>query len=202
MVSFGRKHRERHTAPEEDPEVRQYRFLLREVSPDAVVVAHTEALVKLSEAHREVILSAVQRGLVAGQRLQTGDAEQIAHLLVLGERRSPNAFLSACAPETLRALSQAVIRSEASSGASVGTPLGTAPIRRCPRTPPAQGSIPKSVSVTHAMTCGSRAADTGPSSSACQRLSICDACRFAGNRMRSVSQDRTRARPKPDVDDS
>lgn len=116
MVSFGRKHRERHTAPEEDPEVRQYRFLLREVSPDAVVVAHTEALVKLSEAHREVILSAVQRGLVAGQRLQTGDAEQIAHLLVLGERRSPNAFLSACAPETLRALSQAVIRSEASSG--------------------------------------------------------------------------------------
>lgn len=116
MVSFGRKHRERRSAPEENPEVRQYRFLLREASPDAVVLAHIEALSKLSEAHRVAILSAVQRGLVAGQRLQAGDTDQIAHLLVLGERRSPNAFLSACAPETLLALSQAVIHSEASIG--------------------------------------------------------------------------------------
>ena len=115
MVSFGRRQRERRTVSEEDPEVRQYRFLLREAAPDAVEVAHTEALFRLPEEQRREILSAVQRGLVAGQRLQPADADQIAHLIVLGERRSPNAFLSACEPGTLLALSQAVVRSEGCS---------------------------------------------------------------------------------------
>jgi hypothetical protein len=116
MVSFGRKHRRRHAVSDEDPVVRQYRFLLREASPDAVEVAHREALALLREEQRRVILSAVQQGLVAGQRLQPRDTDQIAHLIVLGERRSPNAFLSACEPGTLLALSQAVIHSEATSG--------------------------------------------------------------------------------------
>jgi uncharacterized membrane protein YgcG len=117
MVSFGRRHQDqdRRTA-DEDPVLRQYRFLLRQASPDAVEVAHTEALPRLGEEQRRVILSAVQRGLVAGQRLQPGDTAQIAHLIVLGERRSPNAFLSACEPGTLLALSHAVIHSEACFG--------------------------------------------------------------------------------------
>jgi hypothetical protein len=96
--------------------VRQYRFLLRQASPDAVEVAHTEALPGLRDEERHAVLSAVQVGLVAGQRLQPGDTSQIAHLIVLGERRSPNAFLSACEPTTLLVLSQAVIHSEACFG--------------------------------------------------------------------------------------
>ncbi|MGZ4531156.1 MAG: hypothetical protein ACXVXP_02260 [Mycobacteriaceae bacterium] len=40
----------------------------------------------------------------------------MSHLIVLGERRSPNAFLSAGEPGTLLALSRAVTRSEACFG--------------------------------------------------------------------------------------
>ena len=96
--------------------VRQYRFLLREASPDAVEVAHTEALVRLDDEQRRAVLTAVQRGLIAGQRLHPDDTTQVAHLIVLGERRSPNAFLSSCESTTLLALSQGVIHSEACFG--------------------------------------------------------------------------------------
>ena len=116
MVKFGRKQQDRRTTSDEDPVVRQYRFLLREASPDAVEVAHTEALPRLKDEQRQLVLSAVQRGLVAGQRLHPDDTAQIAHLIVLGERRTPNAFLSACEPGTLSALSLAVIHSEACFG--------------------------------------------------------------------------------------
>jgi hypothetical protein len=117
MVSFGRRHQQQEPrTADEDPVVRQYRFLLRRASPDAVEVAHTEALPRLNDEERRAVLSAIQGGLVAGQRLQPGDTRQIAHLIVLGERRSPHAFLAACEPETLLALSQAVIHSEACFG--------------------------------------------------------------------------------------
>lgn len=116
MASIGSRRHHQDRATDEDPVVRQYRFLLRQASPDAVEVAHTEALPRLQEEQRREILSAVQRGLVAGQRLRPHDTTQIAHLIVLGERRSPNAFLAACEPATLLALSRAVIRSEACFG--------------------------------------------------------------------------------------
>ena len=96
--------------------VRQYRFLLREAYPDTVEVAHAEALARLDETQRQLILSAVQRGLVTGQRLSPCDTDQIAHLIVAGERRSPNAFLTACDSSTLLDLSSTVIHSQACSG--------------------------------------------------------------------------------------
>jgi hypothetical protein len=120
MVSFGRRQRgpdrRAGTGPDEDPVVRQYRFLLREASPDAVEAAHAEALPRLSADQRQAVLGAVQLGLVAGQRLKPDDTAQLAHLIVLGERRTPNAFLSTCNPATLQALSEAVVRSEACFG--------------------------------------------------------------------------------------
>ena len=96
--------------------VRQYRFLLREASPDAAEAAHAEALSRLQDEQRREVLSAVQGGLVAGQRLHPSDFEQLARLIVLGERRSPNAFLTACKPETLLTLAEAVVHSEACFG--------------------------------------------------------------------------------------
>lgn len=120
MVTFGRRRQRpdprRGAAPDEDPVVRQYRYLLREASPDAVEAAHAEALPQLAGDQRRAVLSGVQVGLVAGQRLTPDDTAQLAHLIVTGERRSPNAFLSACDPSALTALSEAVIQSEASFG--------------------------------------------------------------------------------------
>jgi hypothetical protein len=118
MVRFGRTphDKNRPAKSDEDPVVRQYRFLLREASPDAVEAAHRDALLRLDEAQRRTVLAAVQTGLVAGQRLHPADTVQVAHLIVLGERRSPNAFVSACDEAALLALSQAVIHSEACFG--------------------------------------------------------------------------------------
>lgn len=115
MASFLSRHSNVRSTGE-DPVVREYRFLLRQAQPDAVEAAHTEALARLSDEQRRTILSAVQQGLIVGARLHPDDISQVAHLIVLGERRAPNAFLSACEPHTLLSLSRAVTRSEACFG--------------------------------------------------------------------------------------
>ncbi|HET8765868.1 MAG TPA: hypothetical protein VFM86_00940 [Pedococcus sp.] len=101
---------------QEDPVVRQYRFLLREAPPDAVEAAHRDGLGRLSPEEQREVLGAVQRGLVAGQRLRPDDTDQLAHLVVLGERRTPNAFIAACSPSALRSLSRVVVASDACFG--------------------------------------------------------------------------------------
>ena len=100
----------------EDPVVRQYRYLLRTAPADAVEAAHAECLPRLSEADRAAVLTAVQTGLVAGQRLTPDAVPKIAHLVVSGEHRDPGAFLRACPPASLVALAQAVIHSESCFG--------------------------------------------------------------------------------------
>jgi hypothetical protein len=118
MVRFARrKEREVRPHPEgEDPVVRQYRFLLRQAPPDAVEAAHAEALTHVGDEERRVLLPAVQRGLLAGDRLQPDDTSQLAHLIVVGERRAPSAFLSTCPHDTLVTLAEAVLASEATLG--------------------------------------------------------------------------------------
>ena len=100
--------------------VRQYRFLLRQAPPDAVEAAHAEALAQLPVGQRRLILAAVQQGLLAGQRLGPADTAQVARVLVLGERRSPNAFLSSCPSDVLLTLAQTVLDSEACFGLFAG----------------------------------------------------------------------------------
>ena len=100
----------------EDQTVRQYRFLLRTAPMDALQAAHHEALDRLPEADRVRVLTAVQEGLVAGQRLGPGHTAAIARLVSIGERRNPRGFLDACDPTALRALAHAVNQAEASFG--------------------------------------------------------------------------------------
>lgn len=100
----------------EDPVVRQYRFLLRTAPLDALEAAHTEALRTLPVDQRALLLRTAQEQLVSGLRLVPEDAERLAHLLTLGERRQPGALLRACDPALLRVLAQAVIDTEAVFG--------------------------------------------------------------------------------------
>jgi hypothetical protein len=105
------------TKPEpQDQIVRQYRYLLRTAPPQALEAVHGDALAGLSDADRESVLRGVQDGLVAGARLAPSDVAKIAHLLTLGERRTPGAFLRACGPGALQALARAVTESEAAAG--------------------------------------------------------------------------------------
>jgi hypothetical protein len=104
----------------EDQAVRQYRFLLRTAPADALQAAHHEALDHLGEDQRELVLTAVRDGLVAGQRLSPGDTGAIARLVSIGERREPRAFLDACDPTALHALADAVNHAEAAFGLFAG----------------------------------------------------------------------------------
>jgi hypothetical protein len=104
----------------EDQTVRQYRYLLRTAPVDALQAAHHEALDRLSVDDRARILTAVQDGLVAGQRLGPGDTTAIARLVSIGERRSPRGFLDACDPAALLALAEAVNQAEAAFGLFAG----------------------------------------------------------------------------------
>lgn len=100
----------------EDPVIRQYRYLLRQAPSDAVEAAHADALVRLSDQERHAVLTAVQVGLVAGQRLSGADTAQLAHLIVLGERRIPNAFMTSCDSDALTRLAAGVVHSDACFG--------------------------------------------------------------------------------------
>ena len=101
---------------EEDPVVRQYRYLLRTAPGDALEHAHLEALEVLSPQERGALLRTVQEQLVAGLRLGPDDVPALAHLVVLGERRSPGALLRHCPPAVLRRLADAALVSEAAFG--------------------------------------------------------------------------------------
>jgi hypothetical protein len=104
----------------EDQAVRQYRFLLRTAPLDALQAAHHEALDHLTEGARTHVLTAVQEGLVAGQRLGPGDTAAMARLVSIGERRNPRGFLDSCEPTALRSLALAVNQSEAMFGRFAG----------------------------------------------------------------------------------
>jgi hypothetical protein len=103
-------------AAREDVVVRQYRFLLRTAPADALEMAHVEALSGLRWRERGNVLTAVQEGLVAGLRLHRDQVRALAHLVTLGERRVPGAFLGALDPSTLRHLADRVVVAEASFG--------------------------------------------------------------------------------------
>jgi hypothetical protein len=101
---------------DEDPVVRQYRFLLRTAPLDALEAAHVEALEQLSPRHRAAVLATVQRALVAGLRLTPDRVKPLAHLLTSGEHRQPGAVIWALEAEVLRDLADRIILTEASFG--------------------------------------------------------------------------------------
>ena len=101
---------------DEDPVVRQYRYLLRTAPGDALEHAHLEALEVLSPQERAVgrRTGPDQRG--AGLRREPDDVPALARRVVLGERRSPGALLRHCPPAVLRRLADAALVSEAAFG--------------------------------------------------------------------------------------
>ena len=105
------------TAPElEDPFVRQYRYLLRSASADALEDAHREAFAELTAPHRSAVLDAVRTGMASGAHLTVDNTARLAHLVVFAEKSFPGVFLAACPPEVLRALADHVLVAEASFG--------------------------------------------------------------------------------------
>lgn len=105
---------------DEDPVVRQYRYLLRTAPPDALDAVHREALAGVAAADRAAVLRTVQEHLVAGLRLDPDDVPGLSRLVVLGERRAPGALLRHREPSTLGRLAAAALASEAAFGLLTG----------------------------------------------------------------------------------
>src|SRR5690349_15703187 len=84
---------------DEDPLVRQYRYLLRTAPADALEAAHAEAISLLSEPRQQSLLETLRKSLLVGDHLSAGDHAQIAHLVTNGERRSPGQLLTALPSE-------------------------------------------------------------------------------------------------------
>lgn len=104
-----------HDRPE-DQAVRQYRYLLRTAPLDALEAAHVEALSAIGPDHRETVLRTVQSELVAGAHLRPDDIGPLAHLVSLGERRSPGVLTSSIPEPALSVMAQALIDSEPAFG--------------------------------------------------------------------------------------
>lgn len=104
------------TSLDEDPVVRQYRYLLRTAPADALIAVNAEALGILGEADRRAVLTIVQEQLVAGGRLTEGQVPAIARLVSLGERRQPGALVHHLEAPTLLRLAQAALDTEAAFG--------------------------------------------------------------------------------------
>jgi len=107
-------------AEDEDPVVRQYRYLLRSAPLDALEHVHLEALARLAHEDRAAVLRTVQDQLVTGSRLEPEDVPALTRLVVLGERRSPGALLGHCDPAVLRRLADLALVSEAAFGLLTG----------------------------------------------------------------------------------
>lgn len=101
---------------QENPKVRQYRYLLRTAPVDALEAAHADGLSRLTSPQRDAVLLVVQQALLVGNRLRSDDVSAVGHLITSGERRNPRSFIRACESTLLQDLAHGVITSEAVSG--------------------------------------------------------------------------------------
>jgi hypothetical protein len=98
---------------EEMPQVRQYRYLLRTADATAVEALTASALGELDGQDRTSILAVIQKELVAGGRLTQAHVDDMARLLISGERRRPGAVLQQLLDGPLSRLSQAAVHTPA-----------------------------------------------------------------------------------------
>ena len=96
-------------APVERPEVRQYRYLLRSADPEALEALHREALAALDVLNRAHVLRTAQDRLLSGRELTVDDIAGIAHLVAVGELRTPGIIVSALTEGALERLAHLVI---------------------------------------------------------------------------------------------
>ena len=80
------------------------------------LISHKNTGICCSHLDETCVTTATQSALSAGARLSPDDYGPIAHLITLGERRTPGALLGAYPAQALQALANAVVHSDAVSG--------------------------------------------------------------------------------------
>ncbi|GAA2737857.1 hypothetical protein GCM10009867_26750 [Pedococcus aerophilus] len=102
--------------PVERSELRQYRYLLRTASPEALDDLHREALAVLDPAVRAIILRTAQERLQTGRDLTVDDTRHLARLITVAEVRTPGVLISALVDIAHERLARAVLRPAARNG--------------------------------------------------------------------------------------
>jgi len=108
-VSLFKRRAPEPTGPVERPEVRQYRFLLRNADLPALERLHHEALASLDVLIRAHILRTSQDRTLSGRDLTVDDIAEMAHLLCAGEVQTPGVVVSALTDAALERLAHRVL---------------------------------------------------------------------------------------------
>ena len=96
-------------APVERPEVRQYRYVLRTAHLEQLEALHRESIAALDVLNRAHVLRTAQDRLLSGRELTVDDIAGIAHLVTVGELRTPGIIVSALNEAALARLAHLVI---------------------------------------------------------------------------------------------
>ena len=113
MTRF-RKHHETPTGPsDEDPLVRQYRYLLRTAPLDALEAARVRALDAMDAAHRSNLQTTLRATLLIGGHVRPSHTRRLAHWVTSQEHRAPGTLLGALDAATLYDLPGKVLQAEA-----------------------------------------------------------------------------------------
>jgi hypothetical protein len=102
--------------PVERADVREYRYVLATADFETLARLHRHALEILDPLVRANILRAAQQRLLSGLDLTVDDRVQIAHLVTVGEIRTPGIMLAGLGGPALMRLAHAVVRDATDEG--------------------------------------------------------------------------------------
>jgi hypothetical protein len=126
--------------PVERPEVSRYRQVLAAAPPDVLERLHMTALVALDPLVRATVLRTAQDRLLSGRHLTVDDVPQIAHLVSVGETRTPGIIVSGLEEVALGRLAHAVLRDPEAVGLLDEPELEASPDGPDPPAEPLTGS--------------------------------------------------------------
>lgn len=109
-MKFRRRPPEEAPPPVERTEVRQYRYLLATASAEVIEHAHLRALSAVDPLVRAVVLRSAQDRLLSGRELTVDDVAQLAHLVTMGEIRTPGVVVAGLNEMALERLANAILR--------------------------------------------------------------------------------------------
>jgi hypothetical protein len=112
----GRRREQPVVEPVERAEVREYRYVLATADFEALDRLHRQALEILDPLVRANILRAAQERLLTGLDLTVDDRTQIAHLITVGEVRTPGILRAGLMEPALMRLAHAVVRDATDEG--------------------------------------------------------------------------------------
>jgi hypothetical protein len=112
----GRRREQPVVEPVERAEVREYRYVLATADFETLDRLHRQALEILDPLVRANILRAAQERLLTGLDLTVDDRTQIAHLITVGEVRTPGILRAGLMEPALMRLAHAVVRDATDEG--------------------------------------------------------------------------------------